>query len=81
MRTTIDPAGRLVVPKPLRDALHLHEGGEVELEVHDGVIEVRVASAPVRIAEMDEGPVLVPVEAVPTMGSDVVDEVLDQIRR
>lgn len=30
MRTTIDKAGRLVIPKPLRDALGLVEG-EVEL--------------------------------------------------
>ncbi|MGY6502347.1 MAG: AbrB/MazE/SpoVT family DNA-binding domain-containing protein [Acidimicrobiales bacterium] len=34
MRTTIDRAGRIVIPKSLRDALGIHEG-EVELS-HDG---------------------------------------------
>jgi AbrB family looped-hinge helix DNA binding protein len=34
MRATIDKAGRLVIPKPLRDAVGLVPG-EVEL-VHDG---------------------------------------------
>ncbi|MCB0920535.1 MAG: AbrB/MazE/SpoVT family DNA-binding domain-containing protein [Actinobacteria bacterium] len=34
MRTTIDAAGRVVIPKPLRDELGIHPG-EVEL-VRDG---------------------------------------------
>jgi AbrB family looped-hinge helix DNA binding protein len=30
-KTTIDAAGRLVIPKPIRDELRLHAGDEVEL--------------------------------------------------
>jgi len=33
MKTTIDKAGRIVVPKSLRDALHLYGGDEVEIEL------------------------------------------------
>ena len=40
MRTTIDKAGRVVIPKPLRDALGLVPG-EVEV-THDGA-GVRIA--------------------------------------
>lgn len=36
MRTTIDAAGRVVIPKPIRDALGLVGGTEVDVEL-DGV--------------------------------------------
>jgi AbrB family looped-hinge helix DNA binding protein len=33
MRTTIDKAGRLVIPRSIRSRIGLLDGGEVELEV------------------------------------------------
>jgi AbrB family looped-hinge helix DNA binding protein len=39
MTVTIDKAGRVVVPKPVRDRLGLHAGLELELtEVRDGLL-------------------------------------------
>ena len=38
---TIDKAGRLVVPKAVRDALHLKPGTSLELEQKDDVILLR----------------------------------------
>jgi AbrB family looped-hinge helix DNA binding protein len=32
MKVTIDAAGRIVVPKPLRDRYRLHEGSTLEIE-------------------------------------------------
>ena len=50
MKTTIDAAGRLVVPKSLRDQFHLAPGSELEIEpASDGVI----------IRHADRGPALV----------------------
>ncbi|MEI8229141.1 MAG: AbrB/MazE/SpoVT family DNA-binding domain-containing protein [Planctomycetota bacterium] len=50
MKTTIDAAGRLVVPKSLRDQFHLAPGSELEIEpTSDGVI----------IRHADRGPALV----------------------
>ena len=50
MKTTIDAAGRLVVPKSLRDQFHLAPGSELEIEpTSDGVI----------IRPADRGPALV----------------------
>lgn len=40
MRVAIDKAGRVVVPKSVRDALRLTAGAELELTVVDGRIEL-----------------------------------------
>jgi AbrB family looped-hinge helix DNA binding protein len=53
MRTTIDAAGRVVIPKPLRDELGLRAGIEVELTLRDGRIELEPVSKPVRLVERD----------------------------
>ena len=52
MRITIDGAGRLVVPKPLRDELGFAPGTELEVEVVDGRLEVAVPSR----VHVEEGP-------------------------
>lgn len=54
MRTTIDAAGRLVVPKPLRDQLGFGPGTELELEAVDDRLEVAVPSR-VRIEQGPHG--------------------------
>jgi AbrB family looped-hinge helix DNA binding protein len=40
MRTTIDRAGRLVIPKALRGQVGLDEGGEVEVDVQGAGIVI-----------------------------------------
>ena len=53
MKTTIDAAGRVVVPKPLRDRLSLAAGSEIEIElVGDGIV-LRPASAESAIVAED----------------------------
>ncbi len=44
MRTTIDAAGRIVVPKRLREQLGFAPGTELELEDVDGRLEVSIPS-------------------------------------
>lgn len=47
MKTTIDAAGRLVVPKFLRERFQFVPGGQIEIEpVADGVLIRPVGSAP-----------------------------------
>jgi AbrB family looped-hinge helix DNA binding protein len=52
MRVTIDAAGRLVVPKPLRDQLGFTPGTELELSAVDGRLEVSVPSR----VRLEDGP-------------------------
>jgi len=40
MRTTMDTAGRLVVPLALRSQVGLVAGGEVEIEVDGGIVRI-----------------------------------------
>ena len=41
MKTTIDGAGRIVVPKSVRDQLHLTPGSELEIDVLDDSVVIR----------------------------------------
>jgi AbrB family looped-hinge helix DNA binding protein len=52
MRATIDGAGRIVVPKPLREELGFAAGTELELEAVDGRLEVVVPSR----VSVEQGP-------------------------
>lgn len=44
MRTTIDSAGRLVIPRSLRDRIGLSRGGEVELELDGAAVRIEPVS-------------------------------------
>lgn len=41
MKATIDEAGRLVVPRPLRDRIGLDGGGAVEIEIDGAGLRIR----------------------------------------
>lgn len=53
MIVTIDSAGRLVVPKPIRESAGLQPGEPLEIRVHDGRIEIEAAPREVRIDVRD----------------------------
>ena len=61
MRTTIDAAGRIVVPKAMRDAMKLEAGRVVDIVFVDGRIEIEPAPAEVMLEAGGELPVLRPV--------------------
>ena len=46
VRTTLDKAGRVVIPKPLREQLQLDAGDELELISDDQQISIR----PIRVS-------------------------------
>ena len=55
MMTTIDKAGRIVVPKAIRDAMGLTAGGKVDIVFVDGKIEIEVPPAEVWLEIEDDG--------------------------
>jgi len=80
MRTTIDKAGRVVVPRALRRATGLEAGSEVEIRAADGRIEMEPAPLEVRLERKGGVVVAVPVRPVPPMGAAVVEGTIQSLR-
>lgn len=70
-----------MIPKAMREALHLRPGAEVEVGLVDGRIEIDVPTAPMRLEERDSGVVAVTDRPMPVLTTAQVRAVLDQTRR
>lgn len=81
MRTTIDRAGRIVVPKAIRDELALYAGQELEVAARDGKVELEVPPTPMRLEDRDGIPVAVTDVPMPPLTQDLVRETLERVRR
>ena len=81
MRTTIDKAGRVVVPKAMRDALGLRGGAEIEIALVDGHIEIEPVASHIRLERKDGRLVAVSDREMPVLTAEMVRDVLEQIRR
>ena len=79
MRATIDAAGRLVVPKALREELGFAPGTELELAAVNGALEVRAPSR-VRIEDGPHGLHFV-AEDADTLTTEQVRELIERGRR
>ena len=80
MKTTIDAAGRIVVPKSIRERLQLAGGVEVEVEEHEGVVEIRPVSAEIEVVQTPQGPVVSSRKPGPVLTDDVVRQTLERAR-
>jgi AbrB family looped-hinge helix DNA binding protein len=81
MRTTIDMAGRVVIPKPLRDELGLRGGQEIEVTARDGHIEIEPAPTPMRLVRRKGVLVAQPEASLPRLTTQEVREALERVRR
>lgn len=81
MVTTIDSAGRIVVPKQLREALGFKPGQRLELSAVDGRLEVEHPTTPMRLERRGGRLVAVADRPMPELTSEMVRETLEQIRR
>jgi AbrB family looped-hinge helix DNA binding protein len=81
MKTTIDRAGRLVVPKPIRQAAGIVPGAELTIRVREGRIEIEPAPLEVKLVKRGRLTVAVPRESVPPLTGRVAAETLEAIRR
>lgn len=77
MRTTIDKAGRLVIPRSIRDRIGLAEGGDVDVELDGAAVRIQPVSG---VDLRDDGALLV----IPATGMAVsgatVRELIDADR-
>ena len=81
MRSAIDSAGRLVIPKSLRERLGLTGGQAVEIQEHDGRIEIEPVPTAMTLIDREGGPVAVPEEELPPLTDEIVRTTLERTRR
>jgi AbrB family looped-hinge helix DNA binding protein len=77
MRTTIDKAGRLVIPRPIRDRIGLAGGGEVEIELDGAAIRIEPVGG--NGLREDGGLLLIPASGMPLTAA-AVRELIDADR-
>jgi len=81
MRATLDAAGRIVVPKAVRDALGLKPGQPLEVRASDGKVEIELLPTPMRLRKRGKGVVAVPQAKLPSLTAEQVRDALERIRR
>ena len=81
MRTTIDGAGRVVIPKRIREDLGLEAGRPLEIDIVDGHVEIEPVPVAMHLETRGEGPVGVPEEPIPTLTADLVRATMERTRR
>ncbi len=80
MTITIDSAGRLVIPKALRDAAEIRPGQPLQVRLRDGRIEIEPAPIAVDLVERQGVLVAKPIDAMPDLTVDTVTAALDRLR-
>lgn len=79
MRVTIDAAGRVVIPKPLRDRLALRGGETLEIEALPDRLEIRRSGADQPLVKTRGG--LWTMASGPGLDPDQVRDLLERDRR
>lgn len=74
MKTTMDGAGRLVIPKEIRREARLAPGTPLEVRWRDGRIEIEPTPTPVRLQRRGRLLVAVPVKELPPLTSETVEQ-------
>jgi len=80
MKTTIDSAGRLVVPKTIRDACGLEPGSDIEIRAAEGRIEIELAPLEVTLERRGRLVVAVPAKPVARLTAREVEETIEKVR-
>lgn len=79
MTTTIDAAGRIVIPKNFRDEMGLSAGTKIEVEMIDGNLRI-IPKSIGTLEKRGRFTVIVMPPGTPMLQHDVVDQVLNDLR-
>jgi AbrB family looped-hinge helix DNA binding protein len=79
MNVTIDKAGRLVVPKEIRDRMGLRAGDELEIEEFNGKIELSKPRSERKLIELDNG--LLTLEPDPSQTPVTQEQIREELER
>ena len=79
MTTTIDNAGRIVIPKTIRNQLGLMAGSQIEIELRNGKLDIQPKSI---VTYQKRGKFLIAVvpPSTPVPDNDIVAETLNDLR-
>jgi AbrB family looped-hinge helix DNA binding protein len=80
MTTTMDAAGRIVVPKAIRQQARIAPGTRVEIRCRDGVVEIEPAPLPVTLRRRGRWLVAVPDQEPGPLTSSVVERTRRRLR-
>jgi len=81
MHTTIDSAGRVVVPKRLREALGLRAGTRLGVSERNGAIILEPESQPMRLVGKGRRVAVEPAKPLPALTAAEVRAILESGRR
>jgi AbrB family looped-hinge helix DNA binding protein len=81
MKNAIDSAGRVVIPKALRDSLGLHSGRRVEIRERDGHIEIEAASSPMTLVRRGRRVAARAARGIAPLTDEAVRETIERTRR
>lgn len=81
MRTTIDAAGRVVIPKALRERLGLLGGRSLDIREREGRLEIEPAATPMTLVRRGRIRVAVPARKLPALTDEIVRDTIEQLRR
>ena len=81
MKTTIDPAGRLVIPKQIRQEAGLRPGMPLDVRWRAGRIEIEPAPLPVKLVRKGRLLVAVPERNVAKLAAGTVERTRQALRR
>ena len=81
MKTAIDAAGRVIVPKALRDELGLSPGRPLEIQARDGALVIEPVPTQVTLARRGKRLVARPKVALPKLTQAQVRAALEGSRR